>query len=186
MKGYTIKESIDLLEKEVKKAGGGGSTTPTAADVTYDNTSSGLTADDVQEAIDELDAVIKDGHVYSTDEHYVGKWIDGSDLYEITLQNHETSIVGNTSIDVTSKISALNIDKIISYDNRAVYSAASATPPLSGQYVSSDLIRLLLNSSNEWKLGLSIGGATLTEIDIDWTIRYTKTLSNTKKKKGGK
>lgn len=55
MKGYTINKSIDLLENEVdalKESQTGG----TAADISYDNTSSGLTADDVQEAIDELAA----------------------------------------------------------------------------------------------------------------------------------
>lgn len=57
MKGYTIKESIDLLEKEIKNAGGGGGAS-TAADISYDNTSSGLTADNVQAAIDEVAAGI--------------------------------------------------------------------------------------------------------------------------------
>lgn len=54
MKGYTIQNSIDLLEKN--GTGGGGSTS--AANVTYDNTASGLTADDVQDAIDELDSSV--------------------------------------------------------------------------------------------------------------------------------
>ena len=49
MKGYTIQHSIELLEK---KAGSGGAST--ASDVSYDNTSSHLTADDVQGAIDEV------------------------------------------------------------------------------------------------------------------------------------
>ena len=39
----------------------GGGTGVAAADVTYDNTSSGMTADDVQEAIDELAAAIPSG-----------------------------------------------------------------------------------------------------------------------------
>ena len=52
MKGYTIQNSINLLEKN--SGGGGGTTSASASDVTYDNTSSGLTADNVQEAIDEL------------------------------------------------------------------------------------------------------------------------------------
>lgn len=43
----------------VKQLGGGTPVTPTAGDVTYDNTTSGLTADDVQEAIDELQAEIE-------------------------------------------------------------------------------------------------------------------------------
>ena len=50
MRGYTIQNSIDLLEKK----GGGGGTSGTASDISYDNTISGLTADNVQEAIDEL------------------------------------------------------------------------------------------------------------------------------------
>lgn len=53
MKGYTIQHSIDLLEEEVKKGGSGGSTT--AENVSYDNTDSGLTAETVQAAIDEVD-----------------------------------------------------------------------------------------------------------------------------------
>lgn len=51
MRGFTIQNSIDLLEKN---GGGGSPVAPTASDVSYDNTSSGLTADTVQEAIDEL------------------------------------------------------------------------------------------------------------------------------------
>ena len=53
MKGYTIQNSIDMLEKAIENGSGSGGAS-TAADVSYDNTSSGLTADDVQEAIDEL------------------------------------------------------------------------------------------------------------------------------------
>ena len=56
MKGFTIQNSIDLLEKKGNSGGGGGETS--AADVSYDNTSSHLTADDVQEAIDEINAKI--------------------------------------------------------------------------------------------------------------------------------
>lgn len=39
------------------KVNGGSISTPTAADVSYDNTISGLTGDDVQEAVDELAAM---------------------------------------------------------------------------------------------------------------------------------
>ena len=56
MKGYTIQNSISLLEKAEKGGGSGGASS--ASDVSYDNTVSGLTADDVQEAIDELNADI--------------------------------------------------------------------------------------------------------------------------------
>lgn len=59
-----------------------GSGASSASAVTYDNTSSGLTADDVQEAIDEL---ASRGVTYSTTERKIGKWIDNSDIYEIAI-----------------------------------------------------------------------------------------------------
>lgn len=49
----TAKTSLVAAINEVAQDGG---STPSAASVTYDNTTSGLTADDVQEAIDELAA----------------------------------------------------------------------------------------------------------------------------------
>ena len=51
----TIIGAINELHAEI---GGGSSPSIPAADVTYDNTTSGLTADDVQEAIDEVYAAI--------------------------------------------------------------------------------------------------------------------------------
>ena len=60
MKGYTIQNSIDLLEKSFEKIENTPIATVDADDVTYDNTSSGLTADDVQAAIDELNSSISD------------------------------------------------------------------------------------------------------------------------------
>lgn len=50
----TIKTDLVSAINEVNAGGGGG----TAADITYDNTTSGLTADNVQEAIDELKTLI--------------------------------------------------------------------------------------------------------------------------------
>lgn len=57
MKGYTIQHSIDLLEKAVENSGGSGGAS-TASEVSYDNTTSGLVATNVQAAIDELDTGI--------------------------------------------------------------------------------------------------------------------------------
>ena len=60
MKGYTIQHSIDLLEDQVEDLQNTPTGGSTAADIEYDNTSSHLTADDVQEAIDELNTEIGD------------------------------------------------------------------------------------------------------------------------------
>lgn len=59
MKEYTIQASIERLEKEVASGGGGGGSS-SAASVTYDNTLSGLSATNVQSAIDEVAAGISE------------------------------------------------------------------------------------------------------------------------------
>lgn len=55
--------------------------TSIASKITYDNAESGLTADNVQDAIDE----INNKFVYSTEETIIGKWIDGKPIYRKTL-----------------------------------------------------------------------------------------------------
>ena len=52
-------EDLLLQLKEVYESGSG--STPTAADVSYDNTTSGMTADDVQDAIDEVFQSVSSG-----------------------------------------------------------------------------------------------------------------------------
>lgn len=50
----TFDVSIDFDDTNIKAGGGGGSSSPTAADVSYSNSTSGLTATNVQDAIDEV------------------------------------------------------------------------------------------------------------------------------------
>ena len=116
MKGYTIQHSIDLLEKQVEAGGSGGSTT--AENVSYSNTSSGLTADDVQEAIDELVADIPTlndyGIKYSATEHQVGYGLTDEPIYQKTVNFGALP-------NATSKKTAHGIDNLaIVYDVEAV------------------------------------------------------------------
>lgn len=53
MKGYTIQNSIELLERN---AGKGGSGVSSADQVSFDNTGTGINADNVQGALSELDS----------------------------------------------------------------------------------------------------------------------------------
>ena len=77
----------------------------TASDTSYDNTSSGLTATNVQGAIDE----VTNRFVYSTDEKVIGKWIDGKPLYQKTVDCG--ALPNNTTKNVAHNIS--NISKIV-------------------------------------------------------------------------
>lgn len=73
-----------------------------AADISYDNTSSGLTADDVQEAIDEIDSNLDtlDGKVYKTD-----------DSTETTIASDDLLPIYDTSATASKKITVANVVK---------------------------------------------------------------------------
>lgn len=121
MKGYTIQHSIELLEKKVGSESGGART---AADVTYDNTSSGLTADDVQEAIDELDGSVDTinttllslagQHNISSTETQIGT-LGGDPLYAKTFEASLTT----DNIIVNAQIYSGDVRDIIPTDAKA-------------------------------------------------------------------
>lgn len=77
-----------------------------AGDVDYDNTDSGLSATTLQGAIDELNGRFN----YSETEHIVGKWIDGSDLYEKTIDFG--ALPNNTIKKASSGLSNITIRKM--------------------------------------------------------------------------
>lgn len=70
---------------------GGGSNEVVASDVEYDNTSSGMTADNVQDAIDELDTVQNNKHKVVSKEVDLQNWTEdttsqsGTTLYKKTI-----------------------------------------------------------------------------------------------------
>ena len=75
-----------------------------AGDIDYDNTGSGLTATDVQNAIDEIVSIIPSGgNDFSTTEHVYGKWIDNTTIYEKTI--NFGALPANTSKTVAHGIS---------------------------------------------------------------------------------
>lgn len=89
-------------------AGGGSSS---AEDVSYDNTDSGLTAENVQAAIDEIVNEMPSAVNYSTNEQDTGlTWIDGKKIYQKTFVKDSTDISGTL---VTIDASALNIYECI-------------------------------------------------------------------------
>ena len=105
MKGYTIQHSIELLEKKIKSLGSGGSST--AAQVSFNNTDTGLLATNVQDAISELNKRF----IYSSSEKVVGKWLDGRPVYSKTFAI-ESPATAASALSVVD-ISALNVDTVI-------------------------------------------------------------------------
>ena len=145
-----------INEVNAKPSGGG-----TAASITYDNTTSGLTADDVQEAIDELASVVE-GH--STTERVIGKWINGDTLYEKTY-----SATGTFTSDVTldSELTSANINVV---DIGGAVEASDAYTPFVDATIGGNRIRIEPYVDSAVKLiisGFTVQGYTVI-------LRYTK------------
>ena len=173
MKAYTIQESIELLEKAVENGGGSGGAS-TAADVSYDNTSSGLTADDVQEAIDELNEKIPPAIAYSTTEHVIGTWLDGRDIYQKTLTVETAVAVTNDAwADVSAAFdSTIDADVLIGAEMHE-------TVPIDPAGLRFRIVNNALSCASLIAVGSLYVGLIVT-------FKYVKALSTSKKKKGGK
>lgn len=120
-------ENARAIAQQIKSSGAS-----TASDVTYDNTASGLTADNVQEAIDEL---ASRGVAYSTTEKVIGKWIDDSDVYQTVFAlDPALSLVGTgTDLPDAIQTALAVVDRMIS----AYALSATACVPIGLEYASS-------------------------------------------------
>ena len=174
--------------------GGGGGAEIQAQNVVYDNTTSGLTADDVQSAIDELhdaDAIAYDnttsgltatdvqsaideiaggssagGVNYSTTEHKIGTWIDGSDLYEITVDCGNPP--SNTSKTVAHGVA--NINDVVDLSGFAYIASSHGGSPLN--YTASHYITIAADRTNITIVDDADFSADFSNLYV--TMRYTK------------
>lgn len=71
-------------------------TTPSAAeDITFDNTGTGMQADDVQDAITELKSNLTDLTTYSESaEKVIGEWVNGKPLYRLVISGTTHATAG--------------------------------------------------------------------------------------------
>ena len=94
-------ENARAIAQQIKASGAS-----TASDVAYDNTSSGLTADDVQEAIDELASSSGGGSVdYTKTETEIGTFL-GDKLYRCVYElTNEITLASNAYENMSFSIS---------------------------------------------------------------------------------
>ena len=104
--------------------------------------------------------------VYSTDEHVVGKWIDGSTLYEKTVDCG--NMPNNTSKTVAHGIT--NLGKFVSVDGISA-NTSNNTYPLPYVYSASDYIEVHVDSVNITIMTAKNYSAYSGYV----TLRYTKT-----------
>ena len=170
MKGYTIQNSINLLEK---KAGSGSGGASTAAEVSFDNTDTGLVATNVQGALGEID----NRFAYSTTEKAVGKWTDGSTLYETTVHINALPAAVSTGTDYPHGIA--NIDKIIGISGIISFPGGNVSPipyVISKADAIASQIGLVVNTTN---IVINVG-TDRSGCSADVTLRYLKTASEAK------
>ena len=98
-------------------------------------------------------------HTYSTEEQVVGTWIDGSTVYEKTIDLGSDTTIGSNGYDITTFIPS-NIDRVISCEGQC------------DTYRSS--IPLLIDSPSNQIWHIYSGILTIIR---HITIRYTKTTS---------
>lgn len=110
-------------------------------------------------------------HTYSTEEHEVGKWIDGSTIYEKTLYN-AGKVTGGVQIDH----GITNFGKAIDYEGFCFDTQSDdiyVFPRISG-----DGANIGVNGITPTQVKVAYANAFQTRIyDIYVTIRYTKSES---------
>lgn len=161
----------DIADKIVD---GGGSS---AEDISYDNSDSGLNADKVQSAIDELADDL--GKVvspisYSTTEQKTGlKWTDGKDIYQKTV--HITALPSTPYTETSYSHGITNLDTFIKYEATAHWASGSATmlpyfAMSSNSIDDSSAIACYIGTAN---IQITVG-KDRHDMDADVTIFYTK------------
>lgn len=116
----------------------------------------------------------EDMHNYSTTEHVVGTWIDGSTLYETTVVVPKTDITIDTEVYISHGIS--NIDTVIGIEGFCKYSSDYLVMPY---FSTSQNYWIMLNNINTTTFLLRFNsGFNVSDLgnNIYITLRYTKTV----------
>lgn len=109
---------------------------------------------------------------YSTTEHRIGTWIDGSDLYERTINITTGSFSATQDMDISDYIDSTEVVHESIGEFNYTYQSASYCTPINGREVE------IVNWNGAYKLRLNFGSGSLDSMDAYVTIRYTKTGGN--------
>lgn len=132
-----------------------------------------------QKISDEISGITPGGAAYSTTEHAIGTWIDGSTLYEKTYTYSGIGAANpfQTSIDFTGK---QFIDFIPHYA-KYTYNAGSNVGIVAGSELrnnNSEMLRVQYDNVPPTLLVYSFLGNATESYEIAFTLRYTKTGGN--------
>ena len=108
-------------------------------------------------------------HNYSTSEQLVGTWIDGKPLYEKTFTKSYSSLNGNATIDVTNDMPS-DTEYVKAFEGTVTHDYSSVRDLHIG-----DRVIDFEKEGNTFYVYLHVGSSTLQNVDIIFTIQYTKT-----------
>ena len=115
-----------------------------------------------------------EGHIYSTQEHVVGKWIDGKPIYEKTISNINISVTSTTKVYTIQDLSSIPVENFINI--KGIIKIGNEISSLSSTYYNDPnwvwSIRYNTSNSNLEFLNRTESNQTIT---VTVTIQYTKT-----------
>lgn len=123
--------------------------------------------DDIYDAISGLSVDI----IYSLTEHKIGKWIDGSDLYEITISTTSPASI-NTDATIAD-LTALNYSQIVSIDGILYAQTLSQYIPIFWSYGITLMGSVYVQGNN---LKQEHTNANYLNCPVWVTLRYTKAV----------
>ena len=168
-----------VSSKWVNGQGGGKQTALTQAE--YDALVQAGTVDPTMEYFitDGIPSSVEYYHNYSTDEHIVGTWIDGSIIYETTFETniqlpHGSSI---TSAINLIDISSYNIGRVIEFNASTKCNEDKDTHYRT--YFNGYRVSIYLDDDSGYFKGYQSIASAYTQVNWDTiiTVRYTKTSS---------
>lgn len=118
----------------------------------------------------------------STTERVVGKWIDGSDIYEKTFTDTLPVIVDNAFSTKTIDISTLNIKDVIDYDVVIKQIVNDLNIFVKTPYLTNTGLQIKSNVDAGNYISIISNAAAYSECGISATIRYTKNAASTTKR----
>lgn len=125
----------------------------------------------------EISSITPGGDSYSTVEHAIGTWIDGSTIYEKTYTYSESGAANpfQTTIDMTGK----NIIEVIPHYARYTYNSGQGYGECIGsELLDSSVFDVRYPNSAPYMLNVRCYIGATDSYDIAFTLRYTKTGGN--------
>lgn len=169
--GRNLNQAFADIAANIEGGGGGGSTVEVTQVLESGTKIATITVDDTP--TDLYAPAGSSGHNYSTTEQVVGKWIDGSDVYEITLDAGDVPDTSAKTLDNTPA----NIAHLISVAGFAYSTAQPGNDrPLPFCADSTNPIRVDLTHTTTNKIRITTYTAW-TGYKAYVTIRYTKSSS---------